>query len=666
MFATPAGGSGSGGKPAPFGRLLTTIAVAMAVASAVGATAAQAVILAPATIDGPSPAILEFGGVAMAGDGTGGVVYTKEFEGAPHVFVSRYDGNAWSTPIRVDWGERFEAGEPAISAGRDGRLLVVWTTPVATVGGKVRRGLLSASLGPGADEFSTATVVDSNIGEEAGVAPALAGVGTGKATVAYRVITESFSSSVNNRTAVQLHPGDVIAEIRVARLNGDRWSKIGAINRNPAASMRPPSPLNGPQVGVGATGNAVVAWQEPDQTGAARIWVRRIFSSSIGPPILASPTSWENTPVAGEASSFGLAVTQFDQARIVSRVEGAAGEPTRLFLGTLEPNYKEGGTKLNGPQRVAGPGASPPGVPAVAAGGVGGGEGKMRIAFDAGSSIAQVAANGSGGLAGQAPLYEPPPSAGAEAVTTVGAEGGGVTAYQSFDPNGLPAIAVRQEFPDGSAQSGVIEGDQEGSVSELDGADTEAGDALIGFRQGEAGSFEIVVDRISAPPATFSLKVPKKWVRPRQALLRWEPSPTTVGGVLYSVVLNGRVLGGQLARLRFKPRPAVLGTGIGQVKVIATDSLGGQVVSATAKIKVDGEPPLARARAHGLTVVIGLSDADSGVARATCLFGQGSKPVRSRAKCRHRYARPGTYAIAVHERDRAGNSIVRHLRVRVR
>jgi hypothetical protein len=225
---------------------------------------------------------------------------------------------------------------------------------------------------------------------------------------------------------------------------------------------------------------------------------------------------------------------------------------------------------------------------------------------------------------------------------------------------------VRQEFPDGSAQSGVIEGDVEGPVAQLAAADTEAGDALIGFRQGEAGSYEIVGDRVSAPPVTFSLEVPKKWVKPRKAMLRWEASPSTVGGVRYAVVVNGRVVSKQLKRRRFKPRPALLGSGVSQVKVIATDELGGQVVSKAAKLKVDGEPPLATVQTKGLGVTVKLSDAASGVAHARCLFGEGSKPVRNLRVCRHTYSHPGPYAIVIHERDRAGNAIVRHLRVRVR
>jgi hypothetical protein len=644
------------------GRLCRLACVAFGAVAliAVLPSAAFGVILAPTTVDGPSPQILEFGGVAIASDGTGGLVYTKSVEGVPHVFVARYVDNSWGTPIRVDAGQRFEATEPRIAADRKGRLLVVWVTPVATVHGTVRKALMSAILGPGSEGFSPSLIVDPNVGNGVGVTPSVAGASAGKAIVAYRVVTEDFTKA--KPTAVQLRPGDVLADIRLARFNGSGWSKLGAVNRNPAASMRPPSETNGPQVGIGATGNAVVVWQEPDQTGVTRIWARRVFASSIGPPVEASPPTWDGEPVGGEADAFSLGVTQFDQARIVSRVESSGAAPARLFLGTFEPNFEEGGPKLVGPQLLPTPSA-PLGPPAVAAGGLGGGEGKMRIAYPAGESIQLFGVDGRGGAAPLGALAGPQPIPTSTVAATVGSEGGGVTAYETIDQNGLPAVAIRQEFPDGTAQSGVVIGAAEGVVSRLSAAATEEGDALIGFRQGEAGSFEIVGDRVSAPPATFGLRLPKKWVKPRRAVLGWEPAPTSVGGVTYSVVVDGQVLGRQLTRLRFRPRPALLGAGIRRVRVIATDALGGQVVSRPAKLRVDDEPPSARLRTRGLKVSILLADQDSGVKRASCSFGDGSKRIRRRRVCRHAYRRPGRYPVLVREADRAGNSIVRHLEV---
>jgi hypothetical protein len=65
------------------------VVVLAAVLLAGYAQRAAAVILPAVTIDGPSQEIVGFGGLAMAEDGTGGLVYLKRVDGIPHVFVSR-------------------------------------------------------------------------------------------------------------------------------------------------------------------------------------------------------------------------------------------------------------------------------------------------------------------------------------------------------------------------------------------------------------------------------------------------------------------------------------------------------------------------------------------------------------------------------------------------
>jgi hypothetical protein len=96
-----------------------------AIAIAIRAQAAAAVILPASTIDGPSEEIVGFGGVAMAADDSGGVVYLKRVDGVPHVFVSRYVGGRWLAPIRVDGEQPFAASWARIGAAEGGQLLVV-------------------------------------------------------------------------------------------------------------------------------------------------------------------------------------------------------------------------------------------------------------------------------------------------------------------------------------------------------------------------------------------------------------------------------------------------------------------------------------------------------------------------------------------------------------
>ena len=166
-------------SPASSGRAVGRLAIAAgALALALAALTlaglareADAVILPASTIDGPSEDIVGFGGIAMAEDGTGGVVYLKRVGGVAHVFVARYAEGHWLAPIRVDTGEPFAASWPRIGAANGGELVVVWATPFATEGGHPVDELLSATLGPGASSFGSSMIVDPDIRAAAGTSP---------------------------------------------------------------------------------------------------------------------------------------------------------------------------------------------------------------------------------------------------------------------------------------------------------------------------------------------------------------------------------------------------------------------------------------------------------------------------------------------------------------
>lgn len=633
------------------------------------AAPARALITPPVTVDGPSSDILDFGGVAMAPDGSGGLVYTKAVEGVPHVFACRFVDGSWSAPLRVDVDQSYQAREPRIAAGPGGELLVVWVTQVATVHSQVQYGLYSARIGAGATSFGSSLLVDPNVGEGIGVDPSLSGTAPGQASVAYRTITFNFNQN-SFSTAVQLRPGDVMADIRVARLGGDRWTRLGAINRNPEASMRPPGPANGPKIGAGVDGGAVVAWQEPDQTGTARIWMRRIFGTVPGPVLEASPASWEGAPVTGDADAFSLAVTPLNQARVAIRVAGSGGVAPRLLLNTLPPDYAVPSGVPNGALTIFKGENAALGVPGIAATEKGGGrEGALRFVFASGSEVHLVGVDASGGLT---PDAIPPGAAakpGAEAVAALGPEGGGISAYPARDAEGRPVAAVRQELASGAAQTGLLAGSSGGPVGQLSAGPSGGGDALVGFRQGEAGHYEIVVERIGSPPASFKAMAPKGWVRPGRAMLRWQAAKSAVGGLAYSVLLDGRVVKGGLRRRSFLPPKAQLGSGVRRAQAMATDRLGQQMLSAVVKLRVDGRAPRVTVRvrrASGL-VAVGLRDPDSGLrtASTSVSFGDGTH-AHGGAKFHHAYERPGRYTIAVRGRDQVGNRVARRFEAVVR
>lgn len=637
---------------------------------------AVAVILRPITIDGPNTEGMSLGGVAMAPDGTGGLVYTKTVGGVQHVFASHYNGSEWSAPIRVDGGDAFAGSQPRIAAGRNGRLLVVWVTPVATLlKGEVQYGLYSASLGPGAEEFSSPLLIDGDVGEGAGVDPSLAGTTPGNAIVAYRVVTYTFPKPATiGSPPVQLRPGDVMAEIRVARLEGGRWSKLPALNRNLAASMRSPTEGNAPQVAIGATGRAVVAWQEPDLTGAARVLVRRIAGGIPGPIFLASPETWNGKPVTEDATGFSLGVTGLDRVRLAVRVEGSPSSSlggSRIFLTSFGSSAAPGGGKPVGPEPADGakaPQAGPIGSPSVATvDGVGVG-GAMLLAFASGSTIRTVGIDEQNKLREPETVPGPAAQPGAPVVTAVDPEGGYAVAYEAVGEEELPAVAVYQTFAKEGSQTGLLYGPLGGQISQLEGSESGAGDALLAFRQGEGGRFAIVADRVAAAPAAFAVRVPKGWVSPRKATVHWSAPSSAVGGLEYGLLLNGRIVRSGLRRLRFTPPSAQLYDGVGRVQVVATDRLGEEVLSRSAKMRVDSQPPKLQIhvrRRRGI-VRIKLKDTQSGLLpKGTKIsFGDGTKARRGGAFTHH-YKQPGTYRIRLRAEDRVHNALVQRVSVTV-
>src|ERR1700736_3472744 len=86
-------------------RPVVTLAIPLAVAALLMMVAVPPVAIglvrSAVAIDGPSSDIISLGGVAIAPDGTGGLVYVKRDQGEAHVFVSRFVYGSWQPPRRV-------------------------------------------------------------------------------------------------------------------------------------------------------------------------------------------------------------------------------------------------------------------------------------------------------------------------------------------------------------------------------------------------------------------------------------------------------------------------------------------------------------------------------------------------------------------------------------
>jgi hypothetical protein len=636
--------------------------------SAVSARAA----LAPAvTIDGPSPTILDVDGAAMASDGSGGILYRKLVSGQAHLFVARFQDGAWQPPVQVDAGQPFSASLPAIAAGDGGRLLVVWTEPWAVVDQVTQYELMSAALDPGATHFGGAVQVDpKNIGDGSAAYPSLAMAPNGQAYVAYRVVLDNLT---NNQTILPTRPGDELIDVRVARYNGQglAWTSLGNVNDHPQLTMRHPTSENAPQIGVSLAGNAVVTWQEPDASGAARILARRIFGNRLGTAVLdVSSTEAQGQPIDAEADAPAIAVSTFGEAKIAYRLAGGGGSPygsPRILLNTLPAETDPGGAKLQGVKVLAaGPTLGPPSI-AI------GNRGELRAAYASGGSAQLV--SGSDYEPFSSPLsfgalgspQEPVATTSARVLTSIDPAGGSVTVWPSADAAGLPAIAARENFPDGAWQSALLAAPLSGPAGPPALGGSGNGDALIAFVQGPAEGEQVMAAVTKAPPGQFEATAPVGWVRGSAASISWEAPAEAFGATTYSVLVDGQVRARRLTGYSLRLDPRALGDGVHQVQVLATDSLGQQTMTPDATLKVDANPPEVTVRHVGARgVAVRVFDRASGALAGdtTISFGDGSH-VKHRLTGRHTYASGGTYTIVVRSRDRVGNILDVHLRVQV-
>jgi hypothetical protein len=621
-----------------------------------GVQTARAVVLPAQTIDGPSEDIVGFGGVAMAADGTGGLVYLKRVGGVAHVFVSRYLEGGWQAPIRVDADQPFAASWPRIGAASGGELVIVWATPFATEHEHPVEELLSSTLGAGASSFGPAVLIDPNIGTGIGANPDLAMSSTAQADVVYRV------PQGGPRTVI-LRPGDVGEAVRVAHFDGNRWSLLGAVNRNSGVAMRPPTQANAPQIALGPTGNGLVVWQEPDINGVARIWARRLFGSSLDYVLPVTAESLGGVPIGDDADAPSVALSRLGQAEVAYRQPVGPGSPLpgpRIFLNILPDGESADGSRFAGAavadSAVAGGASASIGPPSIDIDE----KQDVRLLYDANGQPRVIEGTGRG-LSGALTLG--PRFVGAEqaAASVMNQAGGGISAWPSTNASGQPGVAIREDFHSGAVQTALVGAGAGGEVAELGVGRSGLGDGLVAFRQGAIGNAAIVAARATAPAGQFVVSVPRGWVRPAGATVSWLEAVTANGPVAYRVILDGRAAGPSLRSHSLRLSSRGLGTGSHFVQVLATDIDGQATLTPPTPIKVDGQAPTLQVKPTrgGHTVSVRVRDSGVGVRGKDVRISFGDGMVgRRRTDLRHSYARPGVYTIVAHLSDRLGNSAV--------
>lgn len=641
-------------------RGLPTIVLACALAWA-GASPAHALITDAQTLDGPSADLVDLGGVAMAEDGTGGVVYRKVAEdGRNHIYAAQFVDGRWRAPQRIDVGptQRFESSWPAIAAGNNGRLLVVWVQEF----GDVDR-MYSAYLGAGARRFQPPIPIDLNVGDSAlGVYPSVSMNRGGQAYVVYRVITDGQPATAP--------PGFVLGEIRLARFTGEFWSQQGIpLNRNPAAPQRRPTPQNAPRVVTDVQANAVVAWQEADDAFIDRIYARRVFGGATGIALQVSPPDLGG-PLRGPASQFDLDVSGFGKAAIAYRQEPAQGSPLgqvpRILVAESPDIFQETAKGFSPPRLADGgiPDGQSPGVASVAVA-----DGGFLAGFGLQGQASTVAGE-EGAVAARERLGTQSSTADPAPVVDLAGSGAAAVAWR-FTAGGRGFVTAREARPDGVVTDKRLTGALGGAVQTLRLAGSGAGDAVVAFLQGERAGSQLVVAAIDAPPETFTVQTPVDFTNERRALrLQWDPSVHAIGRVSYTITIDDDTVAEGLRSVRRDISLRQIEDGVRTVQVIAVDDAGQETTSVPAELKLDRRAP--RVRWQGgrgrVRVVVGDGPTGqvSGVDPVSVRLVRGGKTVARGKRTLTKKLPRGRQRLTLVARDKAGNTtrVTRTVRIR--
>ena len=273
----------------------------------------------PNVIDGPSGAILGLGGLSVARDGTGGLVYTKAVAGIPHVFASALLGGTLQPPQEVDPGLAGASSQPVIAAGNGGVLLI----------GFINGGQLyvvdraSATAAYGAPDALAAGAIN----------PALEMTNFGKGYLAFTVADGAGH------------------DVRTAYYDNGAWSlESSPLNAAPADDAG--TGTGAPQVAAAGDGVAIVAWGEGGHVVTRKVW-------GTAPSIVdeqADPSSISGCPEvsAGQPEVASGGDSSYADVAFQETVSCGGVEQTRVMVNRLHASQYDGAT--------AGDGLSTPGT----------------------------------------------------------------------------------------------------------------------------------------------------------------------------------------------------------------------------------------------------------------------------------------------------------------
>ena len=619
-------------------RLSLTVLLALLALAALPAVASAGWFPAQ-PVDGPTPEIDKLGGVDLARDGTGGLVYLKRVDGAPHVFLSRFNGGQFRPPERVDVGIGDGATEAAIAAADAGRLAIVWVAGSRVLGSLVPgNGGQPGLLGP-TELYNDPSGPASDVTIDMGI--------NGTAYASWAA------------------PGGGGADVRVSRLMDVTWTLVGApldIDASQAAGRG----SQRSRVGVSAEGNAAVVWGEDHADGRPRVYMRRVTGTALS----AFPQELSLFELGGQIGgradqadidieddgSFAWAVFREDFAG------GSRSVARRLLGSTFDPAVPLDGGPSTGSPRIGMNGRGQ-GLAAIeTAGGGASGLFLYNDVFEPG-----------------APLSSQPSSAGTEPKPASSEHREVALAWRVADGAGNGSIRGRFKPEPTKPFENEVELSRPDLGPVAPGEFAIAADRVAGFAvamvQGAPGSARTVTaavqDRPAGRPGAIARSAWQNKLRPK---LEWRPGIDLWGPQRFRVVVGGQVVG-ETTRTSLVPAQRLRAGRPLPYQVIAIDSRGQESPSRTRVVRFDNQGPRLKVKVvgkrragRGLRIVVRASDGKgSGVRKIRVRYGDSKRAVSQRGKRfrgAHTYRR-GRFKLRVTGYDNAGNRRVKIVRLRI-
>ncbi len=612
--------------------------VAMAALTPVAA-AQQPAQGSPVAIDGPSPDIVRPSGLGLsvARDGSGGLVYLKQVNGTPHVFVSPLVGGSFGTPAEVDSGLPGASSQPVIAAGNDGVLLVAFIN-----GGElyvVDRG--STDRAP----------FGSPIGLAGGASnPSLSMTNLGKAYLAFAAADGSGS------------------DVRAAYYNKGSWTLEGP-PLNATAADNAGTGSGRPEVAAAGDGVGIVVWGENGHVYSRRVWATTpsVVSEQADAPPGGCTEASADEPAVGAGGDSSYAAVAFRE-----EVTCGAHQQSRVLSNRLHASIYDGITNADGSPAAPADGAQDPQVTATEYGA--GWVTSERTVSEGvfAQTLFQNTQPQASGQVNSLPITTPPDPVPA----TAGLYSTFIAWQQQPGASGPSEIRVRYA-PDGATLGPemVASSAAQGPVDAADGiaaAGDVYGEPAVAWLQGAPGSSTVMVDQMYQNPGPF-LPSPNKtfrYARTSQPSFAWT-LPHGWGPMKYTLTVDGVAVGQTFAQSTAPSAPVPDGPHSWQV--FAANPAGQQSKTKVASVFIDTTPPRVKLKLAGLaqagsTVAANVSYSDppppgeppsdaSSVTKVLIRWGDGKS---SQLKLRthlidHVYSRTGRNRIMVLVTDKAGN-----------